>query len=330
MFNADDLKTLLQVAAFGSLIAAIGFVADQCTNPRQQLTITALEDGKLRVGTDDLGPIRAMTPIPHRVKPGMVYVELHTAQGVISSQTLIAKDPKSLQLGRITFKDERDGTTYNASWHGPLLWMSDNLRFNLKGSLPAKYDSPTQLYTWAQAKEACPKGWRLPSHDELKALAASLGGVDDLQGESIGNAQIAGVALNQSPQHHLNFSITGDATLDDHARPIHGSSRGRYWSSTSSDDRNASVLQLRRIASYTTTRGLNEQELRNLDQREKLERPQTLNDRRKQEQRRNARVSMEIGPSIGVTMDALITKTTFNPVKCVRPFKGDKNTLNTH
>lgn len=71
MLNADDLKTLLQVAAFGSLIAAIGFVADQCTNPRQLLTITTLEDGQLRVGDDDLGAVRALTPITHKVKPGM-------------------------------------------------------------------------------------------------------------------------------------------------------------------------------------------------------------------------------------------------------------------
>lgn len=316
MFNADDLKTLLQVAAFGSLIAAIGFVADQCTNPRQLLTITSLEDGKLRVGTDDLGPIKAMTPITHRVKPGMVYVELHTTQGVILSQALIGKGPISVHLGRITFKDERDGTTYNASWHGPLLWMSDNLRFKLTASIPSKYDNLTELYAWEQALSACPKGWRLPSHDELKALATSLGGVEDMQGTSMGNVMIAGAALNSASDYHLNFSLLGG-------------SRSNYWASTSSDDQNASALQLRHISAYTTTRGLNEQELRDLDQKEKLERPQTLNDRRKQEQRRRAQIPIKIDASIEVSIDSLVTKTNFNPVKCVRSFKGDINTLKT-
>lgn len=306
MLNADDLKTLLQVAAFGSLIAAIGFVADQCTNPRQVLTITTLEDGQLRIGDDDLGAVTAMTPITHKAKPGTVYVEpLTTKQGVIRSQALITRGERSINLGLITFKDTRDDTTYKASWHGLLLWMSDNLRFDLKGSITSEHNSTTRLYTWEQAQGACPTGWRLPSHDELNALTSSLG-----------DAHLAGSALNQS-DYHLNCSFTPGSSAS-------------YWSGTSTDDHNASALQLQRIAGYTTARGLNEQELYALDQREKQERLQTLNDRRKQEERRRARVSIEIDASISVTLNTFVPKKDFNPVKCVRPFKGDINTLKTH
>lgn len=181
--------------------------------------------------------------------------------------------------------------------------MSDNLRFDLKGSFPLQHNNTTRLYTWEQAQGACPSGWRLPSHDELNALTTSPG-----------DATNAGRALNQSPEYHLNFSLTVGSSAN-------------YWSSTSSDDHNASALQLHYNAAYTTTRGLNEQELYALDQREKLERPQTRNDRRKQEERRRAQLPIKIDASVSVTINALVSKKDFNPVKCVRPFKGDINTL---
>lgn len=87
---------------------------------------------------------------------------------------------------------DKEGNEYKWVRYNGLEWMTSNLRcgtpfykqfynnlyfihFDNKQQALAEYDSLGNLYTYAQALEFAPEGWRLPSDEDWKKLEKALG-----------------------------------------------------------------------------------------------------------------------------------------------------------
>ncbi len=134
---------------------------------------------------------------------------------------------------RGTFSDSRDGQTYKTvDYGGAGTWMAQNLNFEVPGSVFYANDSGNEatygrLYTFHQAREACPKGWHLPTEAEWKKLVGVFLGESKAyafltNGEASGfNALLGGIY--DKPNNEF--------------KELH--KQGLYWTDTEKDKANA-------------------------------------------------------------------------------------------
>ena len=84
--------------------------------------------------------------------------------------------PKEISYSKFFF-DPKDGETYNVIRIGNQIWMAENYRFASDNSLSINdnesNDNPFgRLYTWEDALQIVPEGWRLPTLDDWRQLNA--------------------------------------------------------------------------------------------------------------------------------------------------------------
>ncbi len=80
---------------------------------------------------------------------------------------------RTVELNPNNLVDERDGKRYLIVQYGNQWWMAQNLDYKLPGSLQNPNNPLTdygRLYTWEQAKIACPSGWHLPTDAEWQTM----------------------------------------------------------------------------------------------------------------------------------------------------------------
>ena len=104
-------------------------------------------------------------------------LEEYNAQKIAEEKKVSDKAKASIS----TFKDNRDGKVYKKVTIGGQTWMAENLNYQTSNSKCygdeglhcAEYG---RLYSWDDAKTACPAGWHLPTIDEWTTLENSVGG----------------------------------------------------------------------------------------------------------------------------------------------------------
>ena len=80
-----------------------------------------------------------------------------------------------------SFTDPRDGQNYDVVKIGERTWFAENLNFATEGSVCPEGDSRNcdkygRLYTWDDARAACPEGWSLPDSADFASLITEAGG----------------------------------------------------------------------------------------------------------------------------------------------------------
>jgi uncharacterized protein (TIGR02145 family) len=124
--------------------------------------------------------------------------------------------------------DARDGNAYKFVDIDGNVWLAENLNFKTAGSvcyknLPSNCAKYGRLYSWAEAKGACPTGWSLPEATEFAALIASAGDEagKNLKSEEVGGSDSLGFGALFSSYRTNDF---GNET------------ESRFWSTTDNDD----------------------------------------------------------------------------------------------
>ena len=144
------------------------------------------------------------------------------------------------------FVDRRDGKKYTTAKIGRQTWMAENLKYETASSYcyaeeKANCAQYGKLYTWEDAKRACPIGWHLPSEAEWSTLVYAVGGV-----------AVAGAVL-KSKKGWIKGGVGKDTYAFSALPAGYRNDEGEYdleggfanfWSSTESDSRNAYFLSL--------------------------------------------------------------------------------------
>ena len=163
---------------------------------------------------------------------------------------LYDENRKLIQLGQLgSFRDSRDGKTYNTVKIGSQTWMAENLNYNASGSeCWANDESYCQkygrLYKWVTAMKVCPSGWHLPSDEEWQKLVDIAGG-DEVAGTKLKIMTMSAKTISSNNTDEFGFS----ALLGGCYSPPSGyysdgffigaGDTGEWWSASEDDRYNA-------------------------------------------------------------------------------------------
>lgn len=152
-----------------------------------------------------------------------------------------------------TFTDPRDGQTYRTIKLNGQVWMAENLNYDagegceIYDQLPVNSQVYGRLYTWEAAQRACPPGWRLPTDEEWRALAISIGGYGSdswRASDSHGSATEGFAALVDGGSTQFNGRFAG--YFQSPGKYYGLGTYGGFWTATAYDERTAWTFKLLR------------------------------------------------------------------------------------
>ena len=122
-----------------------------------------------------------------------------------------------------TFVDSRDEKTYRTVTLGNQVWFAENLNYDLGdtvetaclhrsrpifscagGNNPSCYDTTCNVgrgYSWSDAQDVCPEGWRMPGRTDVEQLLEAVGGAADA-------TLVLGIDFRESTNDY-GFSVLG-------------------------------------------------------------------------------------------------------------------------
>lgn len=133
-----------------------------------------------------------------------------------------------------TFIDNRDNKEYKTVFINDEIWMAQNLDYNISGSEYYNADSIMysqnngRLYTWDEAMNACPSGWKLPSDNDWMKLEEATG----MEADRLTDSGIRGGSANQllvGGIQDINLTLSGYKWGENWFEYNYS---GGYWTST--------------------------------------------------------------------------------------------------
>ena len=169
----------------------------------------------------------------------------------INPQNQQAKD---LNYDFKTFVDKRDNQSYKIVKIGDQWWFAENLNYDIEESYKPEIDSVGRLYNYESAKQACPKGFHLPSDEEWLELEKFLGIPESQLYDELGDVNRGNVAhkikmykFSLEPENDFKYNTTGFSAIPAgyYVRGEHNHLHTTaFWTSTSKDLNSAYVRGL--------------------------------------------------------------------------------------
>lgn len=177
--------------------------------------------------------VKEHTPRSSEQTPSSAYIYGIGDQGgefIFRLKEKTNRKPQNFKTGRFT--DSRDNRTYRTIEINGLTWLAENLSYDIGEGCSSYKNKPShekeygRLYTWHAAKDACPKGWRLPTLKEWDQLC-----------EFFGKTQEAFQALIKGGYSGFNALLGGKGS--ENGRYIELGDKGYYWTSDEKGDKKA-------------------------------------------------------------------------------------------
>ena len=207
-------------------------------------------------GSDIIIPAQFVTASKFKNGQAKVAKNLQSSYFVNENGECIKDCPsfvKNMEIG--FFKDRRDGQEY--SWvmlKDGKKWMTRNLNFETNTSRCMEDNKINcrkygRLYNWSEAKNVCPRGWRLPSDDDWWNMTSQYGkSFNAMEGKekNLGNTEMN--AGNEAYELLLSGGNTNfNANLSGKLVPVSGfrefDNKGSYWTSNSRNSNDAWAYQ---------------------------------------------------------------------------------------
>lgn len=156
-------------------------------------------------------------------------------------------------LGYGTLVDHRDGSRYSTLAVCDLVWMTQNLRYEVPGVLKEPIELGVEygfLYNFEQAQGACPENWHLATDEDWKTLEAALGMSKDELGKTGWRGREVGQALKSSIEWKKGEKSA--TYISFRALPVgyfNGTQQGldktaRFWTASEADATTAWIREL--------------------------------------------------------------------------------------
>lgn len=110
-------------------------------------------------------------------------ISVRCVKGEVSSKKEENKE-KSVQVPLREITDSRDGQKYKTVKIGNQVWTAENMNYKTEESSKCRfYDEEKckkygRTYSYKDALDVCPEGWRLPTYNDFYALIQTVGGKD--------------------------------------------------------------------------------------------------------------------------------------------------------
>lgn len=223
------------------------------TTPKTSLLLASNDTTKTLADNPDKYDGRLILTIPDTLCTFTLKCVMFATGYTSSSATkdiCIVKDESITNIphpeGEKSVTDARDGKIYTYVTAGGLDWMSKNLMYADAGK-PYENCSPMtdlfgNLYTYEQAENACPEGWRLPTLDEWKSLCG--GSFDAAAGKLMVDAYFNGnkmweywPAVKVTNSTGMNVMPTGYALIQSNKWEYSGTNLySVFWTSSEYDE----------------------------------------------------------------------------------------------
>jgi uncharacterized protein (TIGR02145 family) len=209
-------------------------VHDGGSGGRVRLAAAVAEFAQLLLdGNTDQSQWRALTQRVHRLEPIVNPADQNEFSSVVGLAAEMTRRWPS-QIKNHPYRRMPDGRN----------WITENLSVDVVNPGSYCYDSDREtclrygrLYTWQTALEGCQslgRGWRLPTNEDWRRLAKSVGGV---RGDSTDQGAAAYLALVIGGRSGFNAVFGGGRTPEGQYERV--GAHGFYWTATESDNDHA-------------------------------------------------------------------------------------------